>query len=452
MNALKQYIDLYRKHRDLIDANGAPVLNALRKEACGRLEKMRLPSKGDENFENIDLNALLSTDYGLNLLKADIDFDPEKTFHCDVPVSSSQSVMMNVNDTFAAATEAYDSLPDGVDVGSLNEFARLSPDDVSEYYGRIADPANPIVALNTLFAEDGLYLRVRRGVRLERPLQLVNILTGPMPIMAVRRLLIIIEDDAECKLLACGRAQPEDQDMLALETVEIHVGERARLDYYQIEESTERTTRLSALYMSQGASSDVNIDGMTLFNGTTRNEYYCRFEGENAGLRLYGMGIEDKERVLSTFTRIDHAMPRCKSDELFKFTVDDKASGAFTGRIYVAPGSVSTEAYQANRNLVGGNEAKMYSKPQLEIYNDDVKCSHGCATGQLDPMQVFYMRTRGLTEPEARQLLRQAFMADVIAAGDVPSLRDRLHILTERRFAGAESACGRQCPMAACKK
>ncbi len=200
------------------------------------------------------------------------------------------------------------------------------------------------------------------------------------------------------------------------------------------------------MYVSQKASSQVNIDGITLFNGTTRNEYYCRFEGEDARLRLYGMGIEDRQRVLSTYTKIDHAVPRCMSDELFKFTVDDQAIGAFTGRIHVATGAVKTEAYQANRNLVGEGGAKMYSKPQLEIYNDDVKCSHGCAIGQLDPLQVFYMRTRGLTEANARLLLRQAFMADVIAAIDVPSLRDRLHILTERRFAGLGSACG-TCPL-----
>lgn len=303
-----------------------------------------------------------------------------------------------------------------------------------------------------LLAQDGLYLRVRRGVRLERPLQLVNILTGSAPLMAVRRMLVIIEDEAECKLVACDHTQRDDLDMLALETVEIYVGRRARFDYCHIEESSRKTSRLSALYLRQQEASSVNIDGMTLFNGKTRNEYHCRFEGENAGLRLYGMGIEDKERVISTYTHIDHAVPRCKSDELFKFTVDDSASGAFTGRIHVAPGAVGTEAYQANRNLVGSPEARMNSKPQLEIYNDDVKCSHGCAIGQLDPLQVFYMRTRGLTEAEARLLLRQAFMSDVIAAVDVPSLRDRLHMLAERRFAGMETACGRQCSAGKCNK
>lgn len=441
MAALDQYTELYRRNRELIDANGCAPMNALRDAALEALGRIRLPRKGDENFENIDMAAMLAPDYGINLQRVDIDVNTEMTFRCDIPVSR-QSVFMNINDTFTAANEAYDSLPDGVDVGSLREFGRFNPAEVEEYYGRIADMENPIVALDSLLAQDGMYLRVRRGVRLEKPLQLVNILADGVPLMAVRRLLIIIEDEAEAKLLVCDHTQRDDVELMVLETVEIAVGDRARFDYYNIEESTGSTKRLSALYLRQGASSTVNIDGMTLFNGTTRNEYYCRFAGEEASLRLYGMGIEDESRVLSTFTHIDHSVPRCHSDELFKFTVDDRAIGAFTGRIYVAEGAVKTEAYQANRNLVGEGGAKMYSKPQLEIYNDDVKCSHGCAIGQLDPMQVFYMRTRGLTEADARLLLRQAFMADVIGAIDVAPLRDRLHILTERRFAGLASACG----------
>lgn len=440
MDALKQYIDLFEENRELIDSNSTTILNELRAEAAEHLKQTHLPRRGEENFENIDMEELLSPDYGLNLQKVNINVDPDITFRCDIPVSP-RSVMMNINDTFAAAPEAFDSLPDGVDVGSLREFARLYPEEVSEYYGKIADLTNPIVALDTMLAQDGLYVRVKPGVKLEQPLQLVNILANGMPLMAVRRILVIVGEGAECKLLVCDHTQSTDVDMLALETVEIAVEERAHLDYYHIEESTENTRRLSALYVRQQASSQVNIDGMTLFNGITRNEYYCLFEGEDACLRLYGMGIEDNRRILSTYTRIDHAVPRCTSDELFKFTVDDQAVGAFTGRIHVAPGAVKTEAYQANRNLVGEGGAKMYSKPQLEIYNDDVKCSHGCAIGQLDPMQVFYMRTRGLSDREARLLLRQAFMADVLAAIDVPSLHDRLRILTERRFAGLESPC-----------
>lgn len=444
MNSLEQYIDLYKEHRELIDGNGAPAINVFRPEACKHLEETLLPPKGSENYENIDLNALLAPDYGINLQRVPIDVNPDLTFRCDVPVAS-QTLLLNINDSLTVEQETYSTLPDGVDVGSLREFARICPIDVAEYYGKLADLNNPVTALNTLLAEDGLYLRVRRGVRLERPLQLVNILSNSMPLMAVRRLLVIIEEDAECKLLVCDHTQRTDVDLMALETAEIHVGANARFDYYHIEESTEQTKRLSTLYLTQQADSTVNIDGITLFNGTTRNEYYCRFEGEGAQLRLYGMGIEDKKRVISTFSHINHAVAHCKSDECFKFTVDDQASGAFTGRIHVAEGAVKTEAYQSNRNLVGAGEARMFSKPQLEIYNDDVKCSHGCAIGQLDPMQLFYMRTRGLTDTQARLLLRQAFMTDVIDMIDVDSLRDRLRLLTERRFAGLESACS-HCP------
>lgn len=442
MSSLDQYLELYENHRELIDANGAHPLNKLRPEAERMLRGIRLPRRGDENFANIDMEEMLAPDYGLNLQKVPIDVNPDMTFRCDVPVSP-RGVLMNINDTFVASADAFDDLPDGVDVGSLREFARLYPEDVSEYYGKTADMANPIVALNTLFAQDGLYLRVRKGVRLERPLQLVNILANAQPLMAVRRVLIIMEDESEAKLLICDHTQRDDVNLLSLETVEIRVGRGARLDYYNLEESTRTSRRLSALYLTQKEDSTANVNGMTLFNGKTRNEYYTRFEGENASLRLYGMGIADKERVIATYTHIDHAVPHCKSDELFKYSVDDQASGAFTGRIYVAPGSIKTEAYQANRNLVGSDGAKMWSRPQLEIYNDDVKCSHGCAIGQLDPLQVFYMRTRGLTEAAARLLLRQAFMSDVIDAVDVPSLRDRLHILVERRFSGVESACSK---------
>lgn len=440
MSALKQYLDLFEEHHDLIDANGAAPLNALRPAALQMLKDMKLPKEGADNYENCDLEEMFAPDYGLNIAKLDIDVNPQATFRCDVPMLST-SLFMLVNDTFAATAGAFESIPEGVEVGSLRKFAIDHPGQIAEYYGKLADLKNPIVALNTLLAQDGFYLRVKKGVKVEKPIQLVNILENGMPLMAVRRLLIIVEEDAEATLLVCDHTQNPDLKFLSLETVEIHVGNNASFDYYNLEESTEKTSRASALYLCQDAGSHVSIDGLTLFNGTTRNEYYTSFNGEDAELHLYGMGIEDAHRKVSTYSRIDHSSPRCASNELFKFTLDDEAKGAFTGRIYVAPGAVKTEAYQSNRNLVGSNEAQMTSRPELEIYNDDVKCSHGTAIGQLNEMQMFYMRTRGLDEATARLLLKQAFMADIIDRIRVEALRDRLRLMTERRFAGESSAC-----------
>ncbi len=440
MNALKQYIDLYKEHGQLIDTNSAAPLNALRAEAASQLASMTLPKPDTDNYENCDLEAILAPDYGLNITKMNMDVNVKATFRCDVPRISS-SIFMMLNDVFAESSTARAELPEGVEVGSLRRFAQEAPEVVADYYGTLADMSNPIVALNTLLAQDGLFIRIRKGVKLERPLQLVNILQSDNPLMAVRRLLIILEEDAEAKLLVCDHSQNSDTALCSLETVEIFAGKRSVFDYYNLEESTESTARLHSLWLRQEAESRVGIDGITLYNGTTRNEYHCDFAGEHAALELYGMGIEDAARSVSTYTRINHNHPHCESRELFKYTLNDRSRGAFTGRVYVAPGAVKTEAYQSNRNLVESNEARMQSRPELEIYNDDVKCSHGSATGQLDATQMFYMRTRGLTEATARLLLKQAFMADIIDRISLPALRDRLHILVERRFSGEMSAC-----------
>ncbi len=439
MSALKQYIDLYHQVKERIDAHSAPALNALRPQAADILASVTLPKQGADNYENCDLKEMLGPDYGINIDDVNINVKPENTFRCDMPMTGN-SPILSLNDR-TLIPDNFPEMPEGVLVGSLRSIAREHPGLVEKYYGRLADLGNPVVALDTLLARDGFMLYVPKNVTLENPLQLINILGATQPLMAVRRLLIVLEDNAKAKLLVCDHTQREEVNFLTLQTVELYVGKNAELHYYDLEESSQRTSRISSLYLRQEADSRVVIDGMTLFNGVTRNEYYCDFAGENADLKLYGMAIEDRQRKVSTYSRINHAVPHCISNELFKMSADGESRCAFTGRIIVRPGSVKTEAYQACRNLLAADTARVEARPELEIYNDDVKCSHGCAIGQLDEMQVFYMRSRGIPEPQARLLLRQAFMADVIDLVDIPGLRDRLHLLVEKRFAGAEAAC-----------
>lgn len=439
MSALKQYIDLYHQVKERIDAHSAPALNALRPQAADILASVTLPKQGADNYENCDLKEMLGPDYGINIDDVNINVKPENTFRCDMPMTGN-SPILSLNDR-TLIPDNFPEMPEGVLVGSLRSIAREHPGLVEKYYGRLADLGNPVVALDTMLVRDGFMLYVPKNVTLENPLQLINILGATQPLMAVRRLLIVLEDNAKAKLLVCDHTQREEVNFLSLQTVELYVGKNAELHYYDLEESSQRTSRISSLYLRQEADSRVVIDGMTLFNGVTRNEYYCDFAGENADLKLYGMAIEDRQRKVSTYSRINHAVPHCVSNELFKMSADGESRCAFTGRIIVRPGSVKTEAYQACRNLLAADTARIEARPELEIYNDDVKCSHGCAIGQLDETQVFYMRSRGIPEPQARLLLRQAFMADVIDLVDIPGLRDRLHLLVEKRFAGAEAAC-----------
>lgn len=440
MSAINQYIELFNQNRDLVCSNSAHPLNALRQEALESLLRNPLPAKGSENYEVTDLETLLSPDFGINLARVPMDVNPGESFHCGVP-NFSPALFFTVNDLWREAESAREVLPDGVEVCSLRRMAETNPELVEKFYGKAADIDNPVVALDSLLVQDGFCLHVKKGVRLERPLQLVNILSAGIPLMAVRRMLIIIEEDAEAKLLVCDHTQNDALPMLSLQTVEIFTARNSAFSLYDLEESSEKTSRLSSLYLHQEENSHVTIGSFTLFNGFTRNEYFSRFGGKHSSVKLYGMGIEDRSRCLDTYSYVDHAVGDCDTDELFKYVVDDEAVGAFAGRILVREGSAKTNAYQANRNLVGSDKARMYSKPQLEIYNDDVKCSHGTAIGQLDATQIFYMRSRGLSEETARLLLKQAFMADVIECVNIPAVKDRLHMLIERRFAGASVSC-----------
>lgn len=449
MNAITQYIDLYKQAHPRIEAGSAPLLGSLRHEALRVLESSPLPEAGSENFEHTDLEAILAPDFGLNIDRRPLGINPADTFSCHVP-NMSTALFFLAGDSFAATPISRNNLPQGVTVTSLRHAALTNPGLLEPYYGKIADITNPLVALNSLLAQDGLFLYVPKGVKVERPIQLVNMLQGAVPMMAVRRLLIVLEEDAEACLLCCDHTQNSELKFLNLQTVEIHCGPRARFDMYELEESSRLTSRLSSLYLDIDRGANVLLDGITLYNGVTRNEYHARFLDRDAELQILGMSIEDADRRLDNYSLVRHDCPHCSSNQLFKYVVDDRAVGAFTGRVYVAPGAVKTEALQANRNLVASPQARMFSKPQLEIYADDVKCSHGTAIGQLDPMQIFYMRTRGLSEAVAKTLLRQAFMADVIAPVRLERLRDRLRHLVDLRLSdGYESANCSSCASAA---
>ena len=202
------------------------------------------------------------------------------------------------------------------------------------------------------------------------------------------------------------------------------------------------THRVSSIYVHQQGRSNVLVDGITLTNGTSRNNYHVVVDGEHAETQLLGMTIASGTQHVDTYTHIDHRAPRCHSNEMFKYVLSEQAIGAFAGKILVQPDCPRVEAYQGNRNICASDTARMYTKPQLEIYTDDVKCSHGTTIGQLDDEALFYMRTRGISLDEARNLLMQAFMADVIDAVRLDTLRDRLRYLTEKRFNGTLANCG----------
>ena len=467
----QQYIDLYREARQMIFDHSNEAMNAVRDQAFEDFRRMGFPSQKVERYKYTDMQRLFAPDYGLNLNRLTIPADPYKVFSCDVP-NLSTSLYFMVNDAFYSGGEEREvrgeridcnpRLPDGVVIDSMHHVfshpSALIP-HLQDLYGRLAKSGDDAVtALNTMLAQDGLLVYVPRGVKVEKTVQVINMLkspfrpaTGhvstPLPpeggdgaFMVNRRVLIVLEEGAELKMLFCDHTA-DDGDFLTTQVTEAHVGEGARLELYCLEETHNKNVRVSNVYIDQQRDSHVVHNVITLHNGTTRNKLDLTLSGEGAACECYGGVIADKRQHVDNNTLIVHRATHCTSSELYKYVLDDHATGAFAGRVLVNPGAQQTTSQMTNQNLCASREARMFTQPMLEIYADDVKCAHGSTVGQLNDQALFYMRQRGIPEKEARTLLEVAFINQVIDQIALTPLRDRLHYLVEKRFRGELNKC-----------
>ena len=434
MNSEQQYIDLYRECRQMICGHSSDVMNAARDEAFGRFKEGGFPTKKVERYKYTDIAKLFEPDYGLNLNRLQIPVDPYQTFSCDVP-NLSTSLYFVVNDQFYAQALPSAHLPEGVVIGSLKDFATTG------HYNRLAGKdGDAVTDLNTMLAQDGLYVYVPRGVKVDRAVQVINILRSDVDLMVNRRVLIVVEEGAEVKLLFCDHAA-DDRHFLATQVIEAFVGENAQLDLYCLEETHAKNVRVSNVYIDQQRDSRVTHNVITLHNGVTRNKLDLTLSGEGAECQCCGCVIADKQQHVDNNTLITHRATHCTSNELYKYVLDDKATGAFAGRVLVEHGAQKTTSQMTNQNLTATKEARMYTQPMLEIYADDVKCAHGSTVGQLNDAALFYMRQRGISLQEAKLLLQNAFINEVIDKMQLEPLRDRLHYLIEKRFRGELNKC-----------
>ena len=442
MQSEQQYIDLYKQCRTMIHEHSSDVMNSVRDEAFEHFAKSGFPTRKVERYKYTDIQKLFAPDYGLNLNRLMIPVDPYKAFRCDVP-NLSTSLYFVVNDMFYQDEKPKGHLPEGVIIGSLKEFAS------TDYYNRLAGEAkDAITDLNTMLAQDGLYVYVPKNVKVDRAIQVINILKATpsnaqrvVPdLMVNRRVLIVLEEGAEIKMLFCDHAA-DDRNFLATQVIEAYVGENASLDLYCLEETHYKNVRVSNVYIDQQRDSRVNHNVITLHNGITRNKLDLTFSGEGAECQCYGCVIADKHQHVDNNTLITHKVPHCTSNELYKYVLDDQSTGAFAGRVLVEHGAQKTASQMTNQNLTANKEARMYTQPMLEIYADDVKCAHGSTVGQLNDAALFYMRQRGISLEEAKVLLQNAFINEVIDMMQLEPLRDRLHYLVEKRFRGELNKC-----------
>jgi Fe-S cluster assembly protein SufD len=399
--------------------SGPRWLQDLRDRAASRFAELGFPTTRDEDWRFTSVSRIAGTGWSLapastQLAESQID----EVLYGDAPHR-----LIFVNGRFAPQLSRTAGLPGGVKVGSL---ALETDGAIEQHFGAIAEAeTRAFAALNTAFADDGAYVSVPDGVILDTPIQLLFISVASSSSMSHPRSLIVLGQGSQAQIVETyvGRS---GQAYFTNAVTEVFVGENAVLDHYKVQEESTEAFHIASMHVRASRSATFSSHSFSLGGGLVRNDAIAMLAGEGAECTLNGLYLADRERLVDNHTTIDHLMPHCPSHEIYKGILGGKARAIFNGKIIVRQDAQKTDAKQTNRALLLSDEATINTKPQLEIFADDVKCTHGATVGQLDEDAVFYLRARGLTYLEARDMLIHAFAGDILDRVKIDLLRKAL--------------------------
>jgi Fe-S cluster assembly protein SufD len=349
--------------------------------------------------------------------------------------------MVFVNGRFAPALSVLDGLPEGVTVASLGEVLRREPERLAALLDEaVADPKTAFAALNAAFLADGAFVHVSAGTAVTEPLQLLYFVTaGPEPVVTHPRTLVVVERLARVTVVE-GYAGAAGAVYWTNAVTDLLVGDGARVDVVRVQRESERAFHVAATQTRQGRDSVVRVHALAFGAALARHDITTVLDGEGASCLLNGLYLAHGTQHVDHHTVIDHAKPHAESHEYFNGVLDERAHGVFNGRIVVRPGAQRTDSKQTNNTLLLSEEARADSQPQLEIYADDVKCTHGATLGPIDDKALFYLKSRGLGAEEARAMLTYGFGAEILGRIESPELRRQLDIIVRARLLGASAA------------
>jgi len=436
----EKYIALYRENIEKITSMSSSHINSFREAAFEKFTELGVPTKKNEAYKYTNLNTFFDHDYKSYFMPEASDFVKAEEFRCDVADLDAHGIVL-LNGFYPTIHEKLRQLPSGVWIGSLNEAALKFPDIIKKHYGKYAaSDTDGLIHLNTAMASDGVFVYVPEGVILTKPVQVVNLVQSEEDMFNQHRNLFIVEKNAEFSIIICDHTL-SPRKFLTNAVTEVYVGENAHFDLIRVQNEHNAAAKMTHTFIHQEKKSVASSNNMTLHGGLIRNSTYHYLGGEGAESHSYGLFLSDKWQHIDNFVNVDHAFPHCTSNQLFKGVLDDMSTGAFNGRILVRPDAQGTLAYQKNNNILLTDDAKMDTKPQLEIYADDVKCSHGATVGQLDGDALFYLQSRGINKREARLMLMFGFAHEVIQNIKIEALRDRMDNLVMQRLKGELSRC-----------
>jgi Fe-S cluster assembly protein SufD len=410
-------------------------LRTLRTAGMASFESAGFPTTRQEDWRHTSVAAIARTEFARPPATASVgDLAVLETL--DFGHAFARRQLVFVNGRYAPDLSTAQTA-DGVHIGSLREALDRQPQLVQPYLdGQASGPGRSFAALNSAFLDDGAFVSIPEGTVLAEPVHLVFLSApGSRPTASHPRVLVRAGRHSQAAIIE-SYGGPADAVYLTNAVSEIVVEDGAVVDHYRLQRESNRAFHIGTLCATQGRASRFASHAIALGASLSRLDIRQVFAGEGGECLLNGLFLGGDRQHLDTHTWVDHAQPHCTTRELYKGIVDDKARGVFVGRIFVRPGAQKTDAIQSNKNLILSREALVDSLPQLEILADDVKCKHGSTTGQLDPLALFYLRSRGIGEEAARALLTYAFASDVVQRIGIAPLRAGLTEHLQRRLPG----------------
>jgi Fe-S cluster assembly protein SufD len=403
---------------------GPEWLAGLRHEALQRFLSLGFPTTRDEEWRFTSVTPIAERAFVLGSGVSRDSKEPDiAPFRMAGPVAAE---LVFVNGRYVPGLSSVGAVPAGTAIDGLAAVLAARAGDTEPYLARLARfDRSAFTALNTAFIDDGACVSVPAHVILEHPVHVLFVAgddDSRQAAMSHPRVVIVLGDNSQASIVE-SYVGANDGRYLTNAVTEIVLGQNAVLDHYKVQRESVHGYHVGSMYVSTERSAHFTSHSLSLGGSLVRNEVMAVLDGEGGECTLNGLYLADDQRLVDNHTTIDHAKPHCGSREMYRGILADRARGVFNGKIVVRPDAQKTDAKQTNRALLLSEDAQINTKPQLEIFANDVKCTHGAAVGQLDDEAVFYLRSRGLGEPEARHLLVRAFAADVLNRMPLESLR-----------------------------
>ena len=430
----------FEQHFDVFAGDDSDFVKHRRRKALEIFEEIGFPSRNLESWRKTDLSKVLAKDYELNLSSKLEKTNVNDFFTCEINQFDTD-LYTQVNGWCVEKSESLKVYDNGCIVGSIKAAMHKYPELFEQHYGKyVSNEKNGLMALNSAFYSDGYFIYIPDGVEQDRTLQMVNIINSQKHEFVNTRNLVVLGKNARLKLVHCDDSI-EFKNSLINSVTEIFMDQGANLEYFKLQNKDEEAVILTNTFIHQEADTNLMSNTLILNGGLVRNDINVLLNGRGANADVMGLYLVDGKQFVDNHIYIDHAVSNCTSNTTLKGIADDEARSVFNGHVLVRQDAQQTLAFQNNHNIQLTNTTKIDTHPFLEIYADDVKCSHGATVGQLDMEALFYLMQRGICERNAKMLLMLAFVGEIVNRISLPALREYSHELVTRRLKGELSAC-----------